>query len=127
MDAMVDSVARAVRELAHMAGDPRFQEFQRVNNSNRFCMSLRADRNLSTAEIQAVNNALAEEMANHESPETNMGCQINHLWDGHRHFFYGYQALSRGNKAISANKGTGLTAIFMGVGNADPRPYVLIS
>jgi hypothetical protein len=32
-----------------------------------------------------------------------------------------------GEQAISVNKGSGLTAIFMGVGNANPRPYVLIS
>jgi hypothetical protein len=26
-------------------------------------------------------------------PETNMGCQVNHLWDNERKFFYGYEAL----------------------------------
>jgi hypothetical protein len=26
-------------------------------------------------------------------PETNLGCQINHLWDRDRRFFYGYEAL----------------------------------
>jgi hypothetical protein len=25
--------------------------------------------------------------------ETNMGCQVNHLWDNDRKFFYGYDAL----------------------------------
>jgi len=26
--------------------------------------------------------------------ETDMGCQINHLWDNDRKFFYGYEALA---------------------------------
>jgi hypothetical protein len=26
-------------------------------------------------------------------PETNMGCQVNHLWDNDRKCFYGYEAL----------------------------------
>jgi hypothetical protein len=25
-------------------------------------------------------------------PAADMGCQINHIWDPHRHFFYGYEA-----------------------------------
>jgi hypothetical protein len=25
--------------------------------------------------------------------ETDMGCQVNHVWDRDRHFFYGYQTL----------------------------------
>jgi hypothetical protein len=26
--------------------------------------------------------------------ETDMGCQINHLWNNDRNFFYGYEALA---------------------------------